>query len=58
MYQYRVFCLHGAKIISAEYLQAATDAEALKAATLMGKGTLREVWRYERLIGRVRDPAA
>ena len=51
---YRVFCLDRAsRVVSAEYLEAASDAEALAAAARIGSGGRREVWTGGRLVGRI-----
>ena len=51
---YRVFCLDRAsRVVSAEYLETASDAEAVGIAARLGIGARREVWTGGRLVGRI-----
>jgi hypothetical protein len=51
---YRLYCFDGAsRVISAEVIEALTDAEALQAAKQFNGGLSREVWDRDRLVGRV-----
>jgi hypothetical protein len=53
MASYRLYCLDGAGHISmAEWIEAATDEEALARAKVLKNGALRcEVWDGNRLVG-------
>ena len=57
MKPYRVYCFDGAsRIVSAEWIEAANDADALKAARELMDCFRMEVWEKERLVGRL-EPA-
>jgi len=57
MERYRVFCLDGAnRILSADSVEANSDAEALSKAARLSLGDRREVWLRDRLIGRIGYP--
>ena len=54
MLAYRVYCLDGAgKVWAAEWIEAADDAAALKAARRFDQAVRCEVWHGQRLVGRV-----
>ena len=51
---YRLFCYDGAgRILSANWLVAANDDAAVAAANDVDKGTRREIWDRNRLVGRI-----
>ncbi len=53
MTNYRVYCFDGAsKIVTADWLEAVNDAEALHTARKMHDSFRIEVWDRERLAGR------
>jgi hypothetical protein len=48
---YRIYCYDGArKIVSADWLQAADDDDAIAKAEAVGYGTKCEVWEGKRLV--------
>ena len=54
MRAYRLYRFDGAsRIISAEWMEAANDAEALCVAKREDQALTREVWERDRLVGRV-----
>lgn len=55
MKDYRVYCFDGAsRITAAEWINAATDNEAIDAAKVVMNGCFRaEVWDRERLVERI-----
>ena len=51
---YRVYCLDGAgKVWAAEWIEAADDSAALESARQFKDAVHCEVWRGQRLVGRV-----
>ena len=54
MLTYRVYCLDGAgKVWAAEWIEADSDSAALDAARRFAGAVHCEVWRGERLVGKV-----
>ena len=54
MPRYRLYCLDGkGSITSAEWLKADSDEQALQVARDLRKGVMCEIWRRERLIGKL-----
>ena len=58
MSAYRVYCLDGAsRFLSAEWIEAENDEQALALAAQLTQGIAREVWDRDRLVGRIEmDP--
>ena len=57
MPNYRVYCYDGAgKLWVADWIEAATDAEALADARTMTSAVKCEVWQRERLVGTIAMP--
>jgi len=53
---YRVYSYDAArKIVSADWIEAADDGEAIAAAEASGFGTKCELWDGERLVAELRD---
>jgi hypothetical protein len=53
---YRVYCYDAAhKIVSGDWLEAASDEEAVAKATEAGFGNKCEVWHGERLVAQLAD---
>lgn len=55
MKDYRLYCFDGAsRITAAEWINAASDDDAVDAAKVMMNGCFRaEVWERDRLVGRI-----
>jgi hypothetical protein len=57
MPNYRVYCYDGAgKVWVADWIEAATDEDALAEARTMHVGVKCEVWQRDRLIGTIETP--
>ena len=53
---YRVYCFDSAQsILSAEWLEAADDEEAIAIATAAGFGSKCEIWQGSRLVAQLED---
>ena len=51
---YRIYCLdRGNHVMNVEWVSAATDDEAMKAARSLKVSGIREVWLGERLVGTI-----
>ena len=56
---YRLFCFDEAgRILSADWLVAANDDEALAVANHLDSGITREIWERSRFVGRTGPEAA
>jgi hypothetical protein len=54
MHDYRLYCLDGAgKITGAEWIEAASDDDAVRAARDMNKPVRCEVWDRTRFVARI-----
>ena len=57
MTNYRVYCYDGAgKLWVADWVEAASDAEALAAARAIKVAFKCEVWERDRLVGTIENP--
>lgn len=58
MNEYVIYCLaDGVRLVTVEWVDALDDEDALRIAATMKPGTRREVWHWERLIGKIEvDP--
>lgn len=53
---YRVYCYDGAhKIVTAEWIEAANDEEAIAKAVAAGFGSKCEIWEGKRLVAQLED---
>ena len=53
---YRVYCYDGAhKIVTADWLEAASDEEAIAKATAAGFGSKCEIWDGKRLVAALEE---
>lgn len=53
---YRVYCYDGAnRVLSADWLEAADDADAIARATARGFGSKCELWDGRRLVATLED---
>ncbi len=53
---YRVYCYDGvSKIVSADWLQAASDEDAIEKARAAGFGSKCEVWDERRMVAKLDD---
>jgi len=53
---YRVYCYDGAhKVVTADWLEAASDDEAIAKAKARGFGTKCEIWERSRMVASLED---
>lgn len=56
MKTYRVYCFDAAhKIVTADFVEAASDEEAIALAEAQGFGTKCEIWDGKRLVAQLED---
>ena len=56
MKSYRVYCSDAAhKVLTADWLQAASDEDAIAKAEAQGFGTKCEIWHGKRLVAQLED---
>ena len=56
MKSYRVYCFDAAhKVLTADWLQAASDEDAIAKAEAQGFGTKCEIWDGKRLVAQLED---
>ena len=56
MKTYRVYCFDAAhKVLTADWLQAASDEDAIAKAEAQGFGTKCEIWDGKRLVAQLED---